>query len=147
MTAAGRWETEIRRIARWPLWREGPDWIAVHAGHHPIRRPANTHPAFLTEVRFCEEVGNLPGIAPKGALADPGGFKPRYDHYTGKKAVIFGHWAQSGLVWNKKSRGLDTGCLYGGRLTGLWWPGDTMVQVEALKSYRLVIKGEDEWVV
>lgn len=160
LTAAGRWEAEIRRIALWPYWREGAgregaDWIAVHAGHHPIRRPADTHPGFLTEVRFCDEVGGLPGHAPngaidsvpKGALDPPEGFRPWYDHYTGKKTVIFGHWARRGLVREEKSRGLDTGCVYGGRLTGLWWPEDKVVQVDALKNYRPVIEGEEEGVV
>ncbi len=152
LTAAGRWEAEIRRIALWPYWREssgreGPGWIAVHAGHHPLRRPADTHPAFLTEVRFCDEVGGQPSHVPKGTLEAPDGFKPWFDHYTGKKTVIFGHWAQRGLVRNEKSRGLDTGCVYGGRLTGLWWPEDTVVQVDALKTYRPVTEGEDEGVV
>ncbi|MEE8435843.1 MAG: metallophosphoesterase, partial [bacterium] len=49
LTAAERWEAEIRRIAQWPLWREGPDWIAVHAGHHPIRRPADVSPGGLPD--------------------------------------------------------------------------------------------------
>ena len=147
LMAAGRWETEIKRIALWPLWCEGPDWIAVHAGLHPIRRPADTHPAFLTEVRFCDEVGGLPEHVPKGTLDSPEGFKPWYDHYTGKKTVIFGHWAQRGLVREERSRGLDTGCVYGGQLSGLWWPEDKLVQVDALKNYRPVIEGEEEGVV
>ena len=46
-----------------------------------------------------------------------------------------------------KSRGLDTGCVYGGRLTGLWWPEDALVQVDALANYRPVAEGEDEGVV
>ena len=147
LMAAGQWEAEIKRIAQWPLWRDGPDWIAVHAGLHPLRRPAHTHPVFLTEVRFCDEGGHLPEHVPKNTLDPPEGFKPWFDHYSGESTVIFGHWARRGLVRGEKTRGLDTGCVYGGRLTGLWWPDDTLVQVDALKNYRPVAGGEDEGVV
>lgn len=147
LKAAGRWEAEMKRIAQWPLWREGPGWIAVHAGLHPNRRPAHTHPAFLTEVRFCDEEGRQPGHVPKGTLAPPDGFKPWFDHYSGEKTVIFGHWAQRGLVRIGNSRGLDTGCVYGGQLTGLWWPEDTVVQVDASRNDRPTIEGEDQGVV
>lgn len=157
LTAAGRWEAEMRRIAQWPLWREGtgrdgtgqggPGWIAVHAGHHPIRHPAATPPDFLTEVRFCDEAGNQPANVPKANLAGPAGFKPWFEHYQGEKTVIFGHWAQLGLVRKDNLRGLDTGCVYGGRLTGLWWPEDKLVQVDALATYRPVAGGGKETAV
>jgi hypothetical protein len=32
-------------------------------------------------------------------------------------------------------KGLDTGCVYGGRLTGLWWPRLDWVSVPARHRY------------
>ena len=39
------------------------------------------------------------------------------------------------VVWGARVRGLDTGCVYGKRLSGLWWPEDKLVQVEAARVY------------
>ncbi len=136
LTAAGRWEGAMEAISRWPLWREGPGWIMVHAGLHPRRPPAATDPAFLTEVRWCDARGRRPRGVPKQQLEPPPGYRPWFEHYRGERTVVFGHWAQRGLVWCGRVRGLDTGCVYGGRLTGLWWPAERLVQVDALRPYR-----------
>lgn len=116
-------------IAGWPLFRESPDWIAVHAGLHPRLSPARTDPAFLTLVRYCDAQGNRPA-EPDGELtAPPPGFLPWDDFYRGSRTVVFGHWALRGLVWTPRLRGLDTGCVYGGSLSAWWWPADRLVQV------------------
>lgn len=116
-------------IAEWPLYREGADWIAVHAGLHPILPPSRTDPEFLTLVRYCDAQGNRPA-EPDGQLtAAPPGFQPWDAFYRGTRTVVFGHWAMRGLVWQPRLRGLDTGCVYGGSLSGWWWPDDRLVQV------------------
>jgi hypothetical protein len=120
----------------WPLFRQGEDWIVVHAGLHPRLAPGETDPAFLTEVRFCTAEGRRPD-EPDGKLAaPPAGFLPWYDFYQGARTVIFGHWARQGLLLRGWLRGLDTGCVYGGPLTGLWWPEDRIVQVPSRQPYR-----------
>jgi bis(5'-nucleosyl)-tetraphosphatase (symmetrical) len=138
LNAAGRWEEAIGRIAGWPLWRQGPDWTAVHAGHHPRLPPGDTAPDFLTEVRFCDGAGRMPEGVPGYQLEPPPGYRPWFDLYAGERTVLFGHWARRGLVRRPRLRGLDTGCVYGRALTGLWWPEDRMVQVKALRTYRPV---------
>lgn len=138
LTRAGAWDAAVAEMRRWPLWREGPGWIVVHAGLHPTLPPRQTDPDFLTEVRWCDAEGRRPDPAPKQPLEQPPGFAPWYAHYRGTRTVVFGHWAQRGLVVAPRLRGLDTGCVYGGRLTGLWWPMDVRVQVDAFAVYRPV---------
>lgn len=135
---AGQWERAIARIAEWPLWREGPDWLIAHAGLHPRLPPQETSPEFLTEVRWCDGEGRRPVDGPRHTLKAPPGFPPWFEHYAGEKTVVFGHWAVRGLVVQNRLRGLDTGCVYGRELTGLWWPEDRVVQVPAAQIYRPV---------
>jgi len=140
LLAAGRWEREMASIARWPLFRVGTDsagqgWVAVHAGLHPTLTPEETPAQFLTEVRFCDANGNEPENQSKRETHPPPGFLPWFDHYGGDRMVLFGHWAPLGLVRGRRVRGLDTGCVYGRQLSGLWWPDDRLVQVNAARLY------------
>jgi bis(5'-nucleosyl)-tetraphosphatase (symmetrical) len=142
LRAAGRWDAEMAAIARWPLVREGPGWIAVHAGLHPLHPPADTEAGFLTGVRWCDAEGRLPpcraGYRGGNPAAPPPGFRPWWEFYRGERSVLFGHWAQRGLVREGRVWGLDTGCVYGRALTGLWWPQQRLVQVPALQAYHPV---------
>lgn len=136
LEAAGMLDEVLAWIRTWPLYREGPDWIAVHAGLHPQLPPGRTPVAFLVGVRFCTERGERPP-GPDGQLqAPPPGYHPWHALYRGTRTVIFGHWARQGLLVADRLRGLDTGCVYGGQLTGLWWPADTLVQVPSQQPYR-----------
>jgi bis(5'-nucleosyl)-tetraphosphatase (symmetrical) len=136
LLGAGELEAAVAWIETWPLFREEEDWIAVHAGLHPRLPPAETPADFLTEVRFCTEAGERPRGADGKLLAPPPGFGPWYDFYRGPRTVIFGHWARLGLFLRGPLRGLDSGCVYGGPLTGLWWPEDRVVQVPSGQPYR-----------
>ena len=126
----------MRQISHWPAWREGRDWLAVHAGVHPCLSLAETPLDFLLYVRHCDAQGCLPTQHRKPTLRAPRGYRAWFYHYRGKKTVLFGHWAWRGLVHTRRCWGLDTGCLYGKKLTGLWWPDAQLVQTPALKIYR-----------
>lgn len=134
----GRWEEALAEMAAWPLVREGRDWLAVHAGLHPHLAPRETPADFLTEVRWCDAQGRRPDPEPKEHIEPPPGYRPWYEFYRGERTVVFGHWAQRGLIREGRVWGLDTGCVYGGRLTGLWWPECRLVQVDAARAYRPV---------
>ncbi|MDH4121219.1 MAG: metallophosphoesterase [Deltaproteobacteria bacterium] len=129
-------EESVSWIKSWPFSREGEDWVAVHAGLHPVLPVAETQPGFLTRVRFCDRDGNLPPFKHNHLTEPPAGFLPWFDYYQGPRTVMFGHWARLGLVNRGKLRGLDTGCVYGGELTGLWWPEDHLVRVSSRQPYR-----------
>ena len=57
-------------------------------------------------------------------------YRPWDDFYTGRKRVVFGHWARRGLVVRRQCVGLDTGCVYGGTLSAWIAEEDRIVQVE-----------------
>ena len=135
---AGMWEMALRQFAHWPLFRRGPGWIAVHAGLHPRHPPEQTDPEFLTTVRWCDETGQTPEGVHGDQEQGPEGFSPWHGHYRGSDAVIFGHWARQGLVERPGLWGLDTGCVYGRELTGLWWPQGRLVSVKAHRAYQSV---------
>ena len=138
LDAAGEWQAALDWMREWPLVREGADWVAVHAGLHPFTSPQDLEPSYLTELRWCDEAGHRPPKEKGASLEGPPGYRPWYEHYRGDRTVIFGHWARRGLVNLPRLRGLDTGCVYGRQLTGLWWPEDRLVQVDALAAYARV---------
>jgi hypothetical protein len=50
--------------------------------------------------------------------------------------ILFGHDAARELQMEEFAIGLDTGCLYGKKLTGVIFPGNKLVQVPAKKMYK-----------
>ena len=60
---------------------------------------------------------------------------PWFDFYTDDKLVVFGHWAAQEGVVRENAIGLDTGCVYGKKLTALVLPERELVSVKARKQY------------
>jgi bis(5'-nucleosyl)-tetraphosphatase (symmetrical) len=99
-----------------PLFVRRDGYILVHAGIAPGKRPEECTRSELTEIRTVDG-------------------QPWFDRWRGPETVIFGHWAQRGKVDLPLCKGLDTGCVYGGRLTGLWWPRLEWVSVPARRRW------------
>ncbi len=119
-------------IGSWPYWIDLGDILLVHAGLQPGNPdPAATDPRILTNIRTWDGRGenlNHAGDPPWFACVQP------------DRVVVFGHWAQRGLVDLPAFKGLDTGCVYGGKLTG-WCPEEErFVQVDALRVYSPIHK-------
>ena len=55
--------------------------------------------------------------------------------WTGPELVLFGHDADRGLQEYDNALGIDTGCVYGGRLTACILPERRLVSVAAKKEY------------
>ena len=60
---------------------------------------------------------------------------PWYDVYDGEKIVLFGHWPSPEPRRGKKAIGLDTGCVYGYRLTAYIVETGELESVPAQKVY------------
>lgn len=56
--------------------------------------------------------------------------------YAGAAVVVHGHTPVLNAVWRNNSIDIDTGCVYGGRLTALQWPERTLVSVDALDEHH-----------
>ncbi len=111
----------------------GDDWTSfvrhVHAQQFPRRDPGSVGDtlafdlfsvAVLTRSRYCTPDGMFDW---QNRAGDPGpGEDAWYDHpdlaWRGDVRVVFGHWAARGLVTDRPHvLGLDSGCVWGGRLT------------------------------
>jgi bis(5'-nucleosyl)-tetraphosphatase (symmetrical) len=136
-------------LAGRPLAKEWTDVLLVHAGldptwKDPVARLARKDPladdddvAFATRVRYCAADGRRP------ARDDPPPgkpFRPWYEHWEDRerRMLVFGHWARRGLVRRPRVRGLDTGCVWGGRLTAWIAEEDRLVSVPARRAYATV---------
>jgi len=72
----------------------------------------------MTRMRFCSPEGRMDFQA-KGAKA-PRGYRPWFDlRPKEKQRLVFGHWSALGLKVTERFAGLDSGCVWGGKLTAL----------------------------
>ncbi len=55
--------------------------------------------------------------------------------YGGRALVVYGHTAVSEPEWLNNTINIDTGCVYGGRLTALRYPEKEIVAVSAARAY------------
>jgi protein phosphatase len=67
-------------------------------------------------------------------------------NYRGKATVVYGHVPVREAEWLNNSIDIDTGCVFGGKLTALRYPERELVQVPAARVYFEPIKplGGDE---
>ena len=113
-------------LGRLPAFVRGDGYVMVHAGIAPGKRPEECSVAELTEIRLVDG-------------------KPWFESWRGPETVVFGHWATRGKVDLPLCKGLDTGCVYGGRLTGLWWPSREWVSVPARRCWFDPATGRATW--
>lgn len=101
-----------------PLTLDVGRFTLVHAGLHP------TQPTTRKQMVSLRKVGE----------------KYWWQRYRGERGVVFGHDARRGLIRMERGGepyllGLDTGCVYGGQLTGWILEEDRYVQVKARRMY------------
>lgn len=61
-------------------------------------------------------------------------------NYRGKATVVYGHIPQLEVQAMNGTYCLDTGCVFGGKLTALRYPAREIVSVDALKQYYAPVK-------
>ena len=75
----------------------------------------------------------------EGAGAAPPGFMPWFDVPGRKSAgtpVVCGHWSTLGLMLREDVMAIDTGCVWGGKLTAVRLPDRALVQVECEQAQQ-----------
>lgn len=60
---------------------------------------------------------------------------PWAQNYRGSASVVYGHTPVPTPEWLNHTINIDTGCVFGGKLTALRWPEREIVSVPALETY------------
>lgn len=97
---------------------EPHQWHADLAGDDRLRVAVNA----CTRLRFCTADDVMEFREKRGPAHTPEGFKPWFAHpqrRTGGVTVVCGHWSTLDLMLAPNVLMLDSGCLWGGCLTGV----------------------------
>jgi bis(5'-nucleosyl)-tetraphosphatase (symmetrical) len=87
----------------------------------------------LTRLRLTRADGTMEFTHKLGLADMPQGYMPWYDapgRLNRDATVVFGHWAGLGLIVREDVVGLDTGCVWGRRLSALRLEDRTLVQCD-----------------
>jgi len=101
------------------MYGNQPDnWNNSLTGFDRLRFICNS----FTRMRFCNNDGTLdfssngaPGTIPDGAIS----WFDIAERKIKNERILFGHWSTLGNINNKNIYALDTGCVWGGKLTAL----------------------------
>ena len=127
-----------------PAQGDGPEAWVVHAGVHPmwkdlhqVAERVNPLPhddawlerdevRFATRVRCCDSAGKR---NKHDGFPCPKPYRPWDALYCGQALIVHGHWARRGHYRGPHSIGLDSGCVYGGKLTAWCQDEDRILQI------------------
>ena len=93
-------------------------WSNSLKGYDRLRLITNT----LTRMRFCTPSGQMEFESKEGLENGPKGYIPWFKapkRKTIDTLIYFGHWSTLGLLRHDNVIGLDTGCVWGGKLTAM----------------------------
>lgn len=121
----------LKWLKKLPFYIKTKDFIVVHGGLVPGQRLEDCDPHLLMNIRTWDGQGQ--------DLKNPN-HPAWHSFYKSKRLVVYGHWAEQGLKIKPNSIGLDTGCVYGGALSGLILPQRRLVQVQKIKDNCLMKK-------
>ena len=118
---------ELQRALRAPDWKTT---IADLYGNEPrqwspdLKRRDRMRVAFnvFTRIRFCAPDGTMEFSANGGPDSAPAGYLPWFavpSRATRDATIVFGHWAALGLMLTDNLIALDSGCVWGNRLTAV----------------------------
>ncbi len=123
LALAGEVQAELRS-ARWPdlmarLYGARPDrWSADLTGADRLRVIVNA----MTRMRFCTPLGVMEFATKGEATAAPAGFVPWFEvpgRRSAAETLVCGHWSALGLQVRPGLLALDSGCVWGGKLSAV----------------------------
>lgn len=104
-------------------------WQDTLQGNDRLRCIVNA----LTRLRYCTADGEMEFQSKEGPGLTPAGYMPWFEvpnRRSQETTIVFGHWSTLGLVLQPNVIGLDTGCVWGGKLSALRLRDRTLVQVD-----------------
>jgi bis(5'-nucleosyl)-tetraphosphatase (symmetrical) len=110
-------------------------WSESLAGADRLRCILNA----LTRARYVAADGTMDFRIKQAPAAAPPGWMPWFDHpqrASRDTPVVFGHWSTLGLMVRDDAICLDTGCLWGERLTAFSWPQRSVYQVPCPRARK-----------
>lgn len=134
---------EVETVLRGPDWVEflkqmygnaPARWDDALQGADRLRCIVNA----LTRIRFCTADGVME-LATKGVETKLPGYM-RWFEVPGRKTedvtLVFGHWSTLGLILRPRLISLDTGCLWGGKLSAVCLEDRSLIQVDCPQYQR-----------
>ena len=109
------------------LWLDGGRLVVAHAGIREEMMGRSS--GAVREFCLCGETTGE---------TDEYGLPVRHNwaaHYQGKTTIVYGHTPVVGAEWLNNTICIDTGCVFGGKLTALRWPEKELVEVPAARVY------------
>lgn len=119
-------EPTIQWMRQLPFYIDEYDFIVVHAGIIPSVKISEIPLKILLTIRTWDG---------RGLDLENAHNPPWYELYHDKKLIVFGHWAAKGVIVRDNAIGLDSGCVWGGKLSALCLPERKIYQVSAHKKY------------
>ncbi|MQR01331.1 symmetrical bis(5'-nucleosyl)-tetraphosphatase [Glaciimonas sp. GS1] len=110
-------------------------WNDALTGNARLRCIVNA----LTRIRFCTEAGEMEFAAKESAGSALPGYLPWFDapqRQSNDVTVVFGHWSTLGLTLRPNLIGLDTGCVWGGKLTAIRLADRAVLQVDCPQAQK-----------
>jgi len=107
---------------------EPRQWTEDLSGYDRLRVAVNA----CTRLRFCTADGTMEFREKRGPAHTPEGFLPWFaqpDRLTARMTVVCGHWSTLDLMLAPDVLMLDSGCLWGGTLTGIRLDDRRVMQV------------------
>jgi bis(5'-nucleosyl)-tetraphosphatase (symmetrical) len=135
---------EVEAVLRGPAW---VDFLARMYGNQPDRWDDSLRGIerlrcivnALTRMRFCTPDGAMVfGQKEHGGAPAGTGLLPWFDLAGRRSAdatVVFGHWSALGLLLRDNVVGLDSGCVWGGKLSAVCLEDRSLLQVDC-PEYR-----------
>jgi bis(5'-nucleosyl)-tetraphosphatase (symmetrical) len=131
--------SEVQAVLRGPAWKEflalmygnlPARWSDRLSGMERIRCIVNV----LTRMRLCALDGTMDFAHKESDAGPPGSNLVPWFDLPGRKTaditVAFGHWSALGLMMRPNLLGVDSGCVWGGKLSAVCLDDRTLLQVE-----------------
>lgn len=127
-------EDDWKVLAALPYFVNLPDKqaLVVHGGLVPGVPLDEQDPILLMNLRCVRDDGSGTKRGDEGVLWG--------SVWPGPQLVLFGHHASAGLQEHPFAIGLDTGCVYGGKLSACILPERRIVSVNARRAYQPIAK-------